>query len=91
MALFGFDPLTYSVDESDGTVTLTVELQIGNLDRDVELDLTASDGTAIGITTHSCIVCAKTQVFKVQSYRLVMVITPNVNQFIHLTGPVSTL
>ncbi len=38
----------YTVAESDGSVTLSVELIIGSVDRDVVLVLFGSDDTALG-------------------------------------------
>ena len=42
----GFLPVDYSVNEADGTVTLTVRVLAGQLARPVEVDFTTQDGTA---------------------------------------------
>ena len=42
----GFLPDDYSVNEADGTVTLTVRVLAGQLARPVEVDFTTRDGTA---------------------------------------------
>ena len=42
----GFLPDDYSVNEADGTVTLTVRVLAGQLARPVEVDFTTQDGTA---------------------------------------------
>ena len=47
----GFDPATYTVNESAGNVSVTVNVLNGILDRDmyVRLVTSLSDGTATGI------------------------------------------
>ena len=42
----GFDPVTYFVNETDGSVTLIIRVLDGQLARSVEVDFTTRDGTA---------------------------------------------
>ncbi len=51
--MIGFDPTDYSVYEFEGTVTLTVVVLDGELDRSITINFMTMSGTAIGITTLS--------------------------------------
>ena len=42
----GFLPVNYTVNENEGSVTLSVQLLNGELARDVEVELSTGDGTA---------------------------------------------
>ena len=44
--IIGFDQTTYTVEEGDGSVTLTVSVLSGQVERGVEATLTFEDGTA---------------------------------------------
>ena len=46
-ARFGFDPVQYRVNEGAGSVTLFVVLLEGTLEREVNLQFTTVEGTAI--------------------------------------------
>ena len=45
----GFQPVTYTVEEAAGEVTLTVLVLSGQLGRDVEIRLETSDISATGM------------------------------------------
>ena len=44
---FGFEPVHYSVNEDAGTVTLFVVLLDGSLEREVNLQFSTVEGTAV--------------------------------------------
>lgn len=44
----GFDPDSYTVNEGAGTVTLTARVISGSLERDVEIEFSTADDTAMG-------------------------------------------
>ena len=48
--IIGFDPATYTVNEADGTVTLTVKVLNGTIseERTIPVRVTTADGTAQG-------------------------------------------
>ena len=54
----GFAPLVYSVDEGAGVVTFTVQNRNPDLEREVTVQFTTTDGTATGILIH-CVKCFK--------------------------------
>ena len=43
----GFNKTAYSVSEDGGSVTITLSVQIGALDRDVVVTLSSINGTAV--------------------------------------------
>ncbi len=49
----GFQPTNYSVNEIEGSVTLTAVVLAGELDRNITINFMTMSGTAIGITTLS--------------------------------------
>ena len=55
--LIGFDRDVYTVSESNGSVTLLVQVLSGQLSEDTVVQLTTTDDTAQGTITHTCIHC----------------------------------
>ena len=52
----GFDPTEYEVDEDDGSVTLTVRLISGVLERNVTVFFQTGSGTATSAGTSNLII-----------------------------------
>ena len=47
--VIGFDSVSYSVHENDGSIVVTVEILSGSLSGSVEVRLTTVDGSARGV------------------------------------------
>ena len=55
MVVVEFDPASYNVSESGGSVTLTI-VKRGVIGRPLQVEFSTADGTAIGNTIH-CYTC----------------------------------
>ena len=74
----GFNPLLYSVDEDAGVVTFTVQNRNPDLEREVTVQFTTTDGTATGVFMEILIHC-------VEWFKVLLALYTGINNIIILS------